>query len=188
MDPELEILDATEKMDHAVQHTGQEFNKLHTGKATPAMVENLQVHVESYGSSMHMRELAAITTPDARLIQIQPWDKGVVRDVEKAIQTANLGLNPAVAGDIIRVPVPELSGERRRELVRVAHQIAEEGRISIRHARREAIEVLRKMKKNRDISEDDLHRFEQDIQELTDDSIKKIGGILDRKEDELTTV
>jgi len=188
MDPELEILEASEKMDKALQHTGHEFNTLHTGKASPAMVENIQVHVESYGSSMHLRELAAITTPDPRLIQIQAWDKSVVRDIEKAIQTANLGLNPAVAGEVIRVPVPELSGERRQELVRVAHNIAEEGRISIRHARRDALAALRKMKKDSDISEDNMHRCEKEVQDATDLHIKKIGEHLEQKEIELTTV
>ena len=188
MSYELTILEAEEMMDKGVEHTLREFSTLHTGKASPSMVENIQIHVTSYGSSMHLREIAAITTPDPRTIQIQPWDKSIIKDVEKGIQLANLGLNPAINGDILRVPVPELSGERRRDLVKMAQQIAEQGRVRIRHARREALDELKRMSKTGEISEDDFHRFEKDIQEETDKHIKDIDGHLQLKETELTTV
>lgn len=188
MSYELVILEAQENMAKAVEHTLHEFSTLHTGKASPAMVEGLQVQVESYGSSMHLREIAAITTPDARTIQVQPWDKSVVSDVEKAIQKANLGLNPVVNGAVIRIPIPELSGERRKELARVAHNMAEEGRISVRHARREALDALKTMQKDGEISEDDYKRYEKEVQAETDKCIADIGDHLVSKEQELTTI
>ena len=182
------ISEVRESMAKALEHTLQEFNSLHTGKASPGLVENLQVQVESYGTSMHLRDISAITTPDPRTIQIQPWDKNVVGDIEKAIQTAKLGLNPAVAGTVIRIPIPELSGERRQELKKVAYQMAEEGRISVRHVRREAMEALKKMQKEGDISEDDLRRHEKEVQSETDKYIEEIAEHLTDKEEELMTV
>ncbi|AWT60609.1 MAG: Ribosome-recycling factor [Candidatus Moanabacter tarae] len=175
-------------MTKAVEHTLVEFNSLHTGKASPSLVENLQVQVTSYGTSMHLRDISAITTPDPRTIQIQPWDKNVVSDIEKAIQLAKLGLNPAVAGTVIRIPIPELSGERRQELKKVAQQIAEEGRVSVRHVRRETMEALKTMQKDGDISEDDLRRNEKDVQSETDKYIEQIAEHLTDKEEELMTV
>ncbi len=188
MDYETALLVAEENMEKAVEFTAHEFNSLHTGKASPGLVENLQVHVKSYGSSMRLREIAAITTPDARTIQVQPWDKSVVQDVEKAIQTAKLGLNPTVAGTVIHIHIPELSRERRQELVKIAHTMAEEGRISVRHARRDALEALKKMQKDKEISEDDFKRYEKEVQKDTDSHVEKIGEHLARKENELTTL
>ena len=175
-------------MTKAVDHVLHEFNSLHTGKASPGMVEHIVVKVESYGSSMPIRDIAAVTTPDSRTIVIQPWDKGVLKDVERAIQEANLGINPVSDGGIVRLPIPELSGERRQELVKVAHQMAEEGRISVRSARREAMDAVKKQQKDGDISEDDAKRHEKDIQEETDLNIDQINSALADKEKELTTV
>ena len=175
-------------MTKAVDHVLHEFNSLHTGKASPGMVEHIVVKVESYGSSMPVRDIAAVTTPDSRTIVIQPWDKGVLKDVERAIQEANLGINPVTDGGIVRLPIPELSGERRQELVKVAHQMAEEGRISVRSARREAMEAVKKQQKEGDISEDDAKRHEKDIQEETDLNTDQINSALADKEKELTTV
>ncbi len=175
-------------MANALEHTLREFNSLHTGKASPGLVENLQVQVESYGTSMHLRDISAITTPDARTIQIQPWDKNVVKDIEKAIQTAKLGFNPAVAGTVIRIPIPELSGERRQQLKKVAHQMAEEGRISVRHVRREAIDALKDLQKSGEISEDELRRHEKEVQSKTDRYVEEIARHLSDKEEELMTV
>ncbi len=188
MSYEMVLLEAQENMDKAVDFTVREFNTLHTGKASPGLVESIQVPVKSYGSSMHLREIAAITTPDARTVQVQPWDKSIVQDVEKAIQTANLGLNPTVAGTVIHIHIPDLSRERRQELVRIAHTMAEEGRISVRHARKDALDVLKKMQKDGDISEDDLKRYEKEVQKDTDNSVEKIGEELTIKEKELTTL
>lgn len=135
------IKSMNDRMKKTVEHTLSEFSSLHTGKASPSMVEGIMV--DAYGSHMRLKEVAAITTPDARTIQIQPWDKSVIKDIEKALQTSKLGINPAIDGAVIRLPIPELSRERRQELAKVAQNMAEEGRVSIRHARREALETLK---------------------------------------------
>lgn len=181
-------LKAEERMGKAVEHTLHEFSSLHTGKASPGMVEGVLVEVTAYGSSMHLRELAAVTTPDPRTIQIQPWDKSTMKDIERAIQKANLGLNPRIDGAVMRVAVPELTGERRRDLAKVASGMAEDGRISVRQARREAIDAAKALQKDGKISEDDLKLFEKDIQAATDEHIKQVNEHLAAKEKDITTV
>jgi len=177
-----------EESTKALDHTLSEFNSLHTGKASPAMVEGVVVDVSSYGSSMPLRDIAAITTPDARLIQIQPWDKTVMKDVEKALQKANLGINPIVDGALIRLNIPELSKERRQELAKVAHKHAEDGRISVRQSRRSAMDSLKVAEKDEALSEDDVKRVEKEIQKTTDDFVEKINTALAHKEEELLKV
>lgn len=182
-----EILDDMEQsMSKAVDHTLQEFSTLHTGKASPSMVEN--VMVDAYGSNMRLRDMAAITTPDSRTIQIQPWDKSVMQPIEKAILTANLGLNPSTDGGIIRIPIPELSGDRRTELVKVAHRMAEDGRISIRHSRKDALDLLKEAKKEGTISEDDFNRADKEVQKSTDKFVADIDEHLKGKEQELQQI
>lgn len=176
------------EMQKALEHTLAEFNSLHTGKASPAMVEGVVVDVSAYGSSMPLRDIAAITTPDARTIAIQPWDKTVMKDVEKALQVANLGINPIVDGAIVRLNIPELSKERRQELAKVAHKHAEDGRISIRQARRNAMDALKTTEKDEHLSEDDVKRIEKDIQKATDDFVEKINQALTHKEEELLRI
>lgn len=189
MDADTILKDASAAMDKAIGHTLHEFSGLHTGKASPAMVENLPVAPASYGgSSMPLHNLAAVSTPDARTIQITPWDKGVTSDIEKAIQQANIGLNPRNDGGIIRVSVPELTGDRRRELVKTAHGLAEQGRVGVRQVRRDAMEQLKKLQKDGHVSEDDIKRYEKDVQSATDKHIEKIDESLAAKEKELTTV
>jgi ribosome recycling factor len=178
--------DAAARMKKAVDHTLHEFATIHTGKASPAMVES--VMVEAYGSMMPLKGCAAITTPDPRLIQIQPWDKGLTRAIEKALQLANIGINPVVDGALIRMPFPELSKERRQEFVKTAHRLAEEGRVSVRHIRRDAMEAAKKQKKDGKLSEDDEKRLEKEVQTTTDKSIKDIDTALAHKEKELMTV
>ncbi len=180
------ISDTHVKMQHAIEHALHEFSSIHTGKASPSMVEGISV--EAYGSQMRLKEVAAITTPDSRTIQIQPWDKSMVVPIEKAIQTANIGINPSVDGGLIRLPLPELNRERRQELVKVAHQMAEEGRISVRHARRDGLEALKKLQKSGEISEDDQKRYDKEIQAETDKAIKEIGDHLAHKEQELLSL
>lgn len=187
-DPENLILETSELMDKAVGHAVHDFSTLHTGKASPGMVEDLQVHVSAYDSSMRIRDIATVSTPDSRSIVITPWDKSVLKDIEKGIMVANLGFNPSIQGNIVRVPVPELSGDRRKELAKVAANMAEQARVSVRHARHHALEPLKKMEKDGIISEDDLHRFEKDIQKYHDGAIQKINEALARKEKDLTTV
>jgi ribosome recycling factor len=170
------------KMKKALDHTLHEFSTIHTGKATPAMVEG--VMVEAYGSMMRLKECAAITTPDSRMIQIQPWDAGLTKAIEKAIQAANLGFNPIVDGKIVRVPLPDMSRERRQEFVKTASRIAEEGRVHIRNVRREVMEAVKKGK----FPEDESKRLEKDIQAATDKAIKDIGDHFTSKEKELLAV
>jgi ribosome recycling factor len=174
--------DAHAKMNKAVEHTLHEFSSIHTGKATPSMVEG--VVVDAYGSQMKLRECAAITTPDSRLIQVQPWDPGLVRAVEKAIQTANLGFNPVVDGKLVRIPLPEMSRERRQDFVKTANRLAEEGRVHVRNLRRDALESLKRAK----LPEDEAKRLEKDVQAATDKAIKDINDQLARKEKDLLTI
>lgn len=177
------ILDeAQAKMTKAVDHTLHEFSAIHTGKATPTMVES--VMVEAYGSMMRLKECAAISTPDARLIQIQPWDVSLTKAIAKGIQEANLGFNPIIDGKLIRIPLPEMSSERRQEFVKTANKLAEEGRVQVRNLRRDAIENVKKAK----LPEDDAKRLEKDIQAATDASIKAINDHLAHKEKDLLTV
>lgn len=178
-----------QSMDKAVQHAFHEFSNIHTGKATPSMVDNLNVYVESYGANMELRELAAITTPDNRTIQVQPWDRNTVGAIDKAIRASGLGLNPVDrGGGVIMVPVPELSMERRKELAKVASNFAEEGRIAVRQARHNAMDSLKTLKKEGHVSEDDIKRHEKEIQDMTDQHIQQINEALEAKEKELTTV
>ncbi|EDY81835.1 ribosome recycling factor [Verrucomicrobiia bacterium DG1235] len=186
MDEETIFLTLEEKVEKAIEHTANEFAGVNTGKANPGMVEGISV--EAYGSQMSLKEMAAITTPDARTIAIQPWDKSVIKAIEKAILTSNIGITPAIMGDVIRLPLPELTGERRQSLVKVVSKQAEDGRVAIRNSRRDAMDAIKKLQKDGDISEDDLKRCEKDIQNTTDESIKKINDLLAAKEKDLTTV
>jgi ribosome recycling factor len=176
------IVDFQARVKKAVDHTLHEFSTIHTGKATPAMVES--VMVEAYGSQMRLKECAAITTPDPRMIVIQPWDITLVKAIEKGIQVANIGFNPIVDGKILRVPLPEMSRERRQEFVKTAHKLAEEGRVSVRNVRHEVLSNLKKSK----LPEDETKRVEKELQVLTDKAIKDIGDNLANKEKELLAV
>ena len=174
--------DAQARMKKAIEHAQHEFSTIHTGKASPAMVES--VMVEAYGSAVPLKGCAAITTPDPRLIQIQPWDVGLIKNIIKGIQEANLGFNPVPDGKVIRIPLPEMSRERRLEFVKTAHKLAEDGRVHVRNVRRDAIESVKKAK----LPEDQAKRLEKDIQIATDTSIKGINDHLAHKEKDLLTV
>jgi ribosome recycling factor len=165
-----------------VDHTLHEFSSIHTGKATPAMIEG--VMVDAYGSMTPLKQCAAISTPDARLLQIQPWDATLTKAILKGIQEANLGFNPIPDGKVIRIPLPEMSRERRQDFVKTAHRLAEEGRVHVRNVRRDAIETSKKAK----LPEDESKRLEKDIQVATDAAIKSIGEHLAHKEKDLLTV
>jgi ribosome recycling factor len=179
----LEAEDKMQKTEQVVQH---EFGGVRTGKASPALVENILVDV--YGSQMRIRELAGITAPEPRMIMIQPWDAATVHPIEKAIQKSNLGLNPAVDKRFIRIVLPELSQERRVEFTKVVKQMAESGRVAVRHVRRDAIEHLKKEAKEGLITEDELKHTEKEVQKLTDQYIAKIDAHLTHKEKEIMTV
>src|SRR5204862_7906021 len=180
------LLEAEDKMIKTEQVVQHEFSGVRTGKASPALVENIIVEV--YGSHMRLRELAGITSPEHRMLVIQPWDATTVHPIEKAIQKANLGLNPAVQGKIIRIVLPELSEERRHEFVKVVHKMAENGRVAVRHVRRDAIEHLKKESKEGTITEDELKHGEKEAQTLTDQYIGKIESHLTHKEKEIMPV
>lgn len=180
------LTEAQARMKKAFEHTIHEFSTIHTGKASPSMVES--VMVEAYGSTMPLKGCAAISTPDPRMIVVQPWDKSLLRAIEKALQIANIGINPIVDGQVVRLPFPELSKERRQEYVKTAHRLAEEGRVSIRNIRRDAMENAKRLKKDGKISEDDEKRLEKDVQVATDKTIKDIETALANKEKELMTV
>ena len=180
------LLEAEDKMIKTEQVVVNEFSGVRTGKASPALVENIMVEV--YGSNMRVRELAGITTPEPRTLAIQPWDANSVHPIEKAIQKANLGLNPAVQGKLIRIFFPELSQERRQEFVKIVRKRAEDGRVAIRHVRRDAMEQLKKHAHDSGVTEDEEKQAEKDLQKLTDDYIAKIDQHLAHKEKEITTV
>jgi ribosome recycling factor len=186
MDEETVFLTMDEKADKAVEHIAHEFAAVNTGKANPGMVEGIVV--EAYGSQMALKEMAAITTPDARTIAVQPWDKSTLKAIEKAILASNIGITPAIMGDVIRLPLPELTGDRRQELVKLVSKQAEDGRVAVRNARRDAMDALKKLQKAGDITEDELKTDEKEIQETTDNAIKKINDLLAAKEKDLTTV
>jgi ribosome recycling factor len=180
------LLEAEEKMAKTEEVVVKEFSGVRTGKASPGLVENVQVEV--YGSMMRIRELAGITTPESRLILIQPWDAATVHPIEKAIQKANLGLNPSVDKKFIRIVLPELSTERRNEFVKIVHKMTEDGRVAIRHVRRDAMEALKKAAKAGGVTEDEVEAAEKEIQKLTDQYIAKLDQHLAHKEKEIMTV
>ncbi|MGJ8649873.1 MAG: ribosome recycling factor [Opitutaceae bacterium] len=185
MEPKEILKSMNTDMKKSVDHTLHEFSSLHTGKASPAMLDGIRV--QAYGSTVTMKEVAAVTTPDAKTIMVQPWDKSVIRDIEKAIQEANIGLNPLVDGGILRVPVPELTGQRRQELAKTAGSMAEEGRVRIRQNRRDALDLL-KAAKDDGLPEDDFKRHEKDVQKAHDDFIAEVNQHLTHKEAELKKV
>jgi ribosome recycling factor len=175
-------------MKKAVEYMVHEFAAVRTGKASPALVENLDVHVVSYGSNMKLKALAVITTPEARMIMIQPFDPSTLKDIEKAINESKLGLNPIIDGRSIRLPIPELTEERRKELVKTIKAMAEEGRIRIRACRKDGMDAAKKMKANGELTEDQMHDMETNVQTLTDKYVKEIDVHVDAKETEIMTV
>lgn len=177
---------AEDKMKKATEHLAHEFAGLRTGKASPALVEG--VMVEAYGSQMRLRDVSNVSIPEARQIVIQPWDITVMQAIEKGIQRANLGLNPAVDGKVLRLIIPEMSEERRVDVTKLARKVAEEGRVAIRHTRREAIDLLKKAGKESGLPEDEVSKGEKEIQKLTDLYIKKVDELLAAKEKEIMTI
>lgn len=180
------LLEAEEKMLKTEEVVQNEFAGVRTGKASPALVENIMVEV--YGSHMRIRELAGITTPEARVLLLQPWDMSTVSPIEKAIQKMNIGLNPSVQGKFIRIVLPELSTEQREKFVKAVRKMTEDGRVAIRHVRRDAIEALKKNEKDGGVTEDELESAEKEVQKLTDQYIAKLDAHLAHKEKEIMTV
>ena len=174
---------AREAMHKAVEATKRELSTIRSGKATTALLD--LVRVEAYGSQVPLNQVGLVSAPEPRLLTVQPFDKGLASAIEKAIRDADLGLTPATQGNLIRVPLPPLSEERRRELVKVIHKLAEEGRIAVRHARTETIAKLKKLEHT---SEDEERRAEKEIQKLHDEHIKQIDQLIQVKEAEIMEV
>jgi ribosome recycling factor len=186
MNLEEALFTAEEGMEKSLGYMSHEFATIRTGKASPALVENLDV--EAYGTAMKLKQLALITAPEPRLLLIQPFDAATVRDIERAINESRIGIAPAVDGKLIRMPIPELSEERRKELTRTVKQIAEESRVRIRGWRREAMETAKKLQKEGKLTEDDLHSAEEEIQKLTNRFIEQIDKQVETKETELMKI
>ena len=180
------LLEAEMSMDKSVDYLVHEFAAVRTGKASPSLVENIDVH--AYGSSMKLKQLALITTPEARLLVVQPFDAGTVQDIERALKESRIGITPAVDGKIIRLPIPELSEERRKELARSLGKMAEDARVHVRANRRSALDEAKKLKASGGLSEDGMHDLETEIQKLTDRFVKSIDDHLKHKEAEIMKV
>jgi len=173
-------------MDRAIDAIRREFGGVRTGKASPALLD--MVRAEAYGSKMPVTQLATISAPEPRLLLVQPWDKNLMGVIEKAIRAAELGLNPASDGNVIRIPIPALNEERRREMVKMVHRIAEEGRIAVRHARQEANKQIKAREHDHEIGEDESRRQIDEVQKLTDEYIEKIDHLVKMKEEEVMEV
>ncbi|MFN8654418.1 MAG: ribosome recycling factor [Gemmatimonadales bacterium] len=180
--PEL-LKHARELMSKAVENTRKEFSSIRTGKATTSLLD--VVRVDAYGSVMPLNQVAMVAAPEPRMLTVQPFDKGLSQLIEKAIRDANLGLNPASQGNLIRVPIPALTEERRKDLVKVMHKLGEEGKVAVRHARGDAHAKIKKVEK---VPEDDKSRGEKDLQKITDDHIKQIDQMIAAKEAEIMEV
>jgi ribosome recycling factor len=180
------LLEAEMAMEKSVDFMVHEFAAVRTGKASPALVENVDVH--SYGSTMKLKQLALITTPEPRLLVVQPFDAGTVRDIEKALNESRIGITPSVDGKIIRLPIPELSEERRKDLVRSLGRMAEEARVRVRGNRRAALDEAKKLKASGTLTEDGMRDTEDEVQKLTDRFVKSIDEHLGRKEAEIMKV
>ncbi len=179
-----QVLKETEDlMKKALQSCHREFAEIRSGRAHPSMVEGLIV--DYYGTPTPLKQIASVTVPDARLIIIQPWDPSSVEAIQKAILNSNLGFNPLVEGKVLKVPVPPLSEERREELIKVVKHMAEEGKISVRTVRRDAIEKVRQLEKDKKIGEDDKYRLQEEIQKFTDKYIEEIDKLFEEKRKEL---
>lgn len=180
------LAEARTQMDKAIDAVRREFSSVRTGKASTSLLD--LVRVDAYGSKMPLNQVATVSSPEARMLVVQPWDKTLLNAVEKAIRSAELGLNPANDGAIIRVPIPALNEERRRELVKMLHRQAEDGRIAVRHARQEANRQIKVRQQAAELSEDEAHREMDEVQKLTDEYIAKVDHLLKGKEEEVLEV
>lgn len=183
-DPDLK--DIERRMDGAIEALRREFAGLRTGRASASLLEPLSV--QAYGTSMPINQVGTINVPESRMLTVQVWDRSLVTAVEKAIREADLGLNPQTEGQLIRVPIPQLSEERRQELSRVASKFAEQARVAVRNVRRDGMETLKRMEKDGEISQDDHKKWADEVQKLTDAHIKRIDEMLEHKEQEIMQV
>ncbi len=188
MDPDVAILEVEEAMTKAVDYLLQEFSGVRTGKASPSLIDNLDVLVHAYGSSAKLKTLAVISVPEPRMLVVQPFDPSTTKDIERAIRESKLGLNPAAADRSIRVPIPELSEERRRDMVKLIKQLAEEAKVRLRAIRKEGMDSAKKMKTENILTEDGQKVFEKDVQDLTNKYTKSVDDHAVAKEADLMKV
>ena len=188
MDPDEAILEVEEAMIKCVEHLNHEFVGVRTGKASPALIENLDVHVQAYGGVSKLKSLAVISSPEPRMLMVQPFDPATTRDIDRAIRESKLSLNPSAADRSIRVPIPELSEERRREMVKLIKHLAEETKVRLRSARKDGMDSAKKLKTANLLTEDGLKDFEDEVQELTKKYTKKTDDLAVAKEAELMKV
>ena len=182
----VDMADLKRRMDGAVQSLRGELGGLRTGRASASLLD--PIHVDAYGASMPLNQVGTVSVPEARTINVQVWDRGLVGAVDKAIRESSLGLNPVVEGQLLRIPIPELNAERRQELVKVAHKCAEDARVAVRHVRRHGIDEAKKAEKDKAISEDESRNIADEVQKLTDAAVGEIDQILAVKEKEITQV
>lgn len=180
------LQEASQQMDRNLEAISREFAGVRTGKASPGLLDTVQV--DAYGSKMPLKQTATVTAPEPQMLVVQPWDTSLVGTVAKAIQAADLGLNPSVDGNVIRVSIPSLTEERRRDMVKVLHRMTEEGRVAVRHARHKAKTEIERQKRDGEISEDQMRRDLDKLQELTDGHITKLDSMLERREKEVMEV
>ena len=188
MDPDTAILEVEEAMQKCVDYLTHEFAGVRTGKASPALIENLDVHVQAYGAVSKLKSLAVISTPEPRMLMVQPFDPSTTRDIERAIRECKLGLNHAAADRSLRVPIPELSEERRRDMVKLIKQLAEEAKVRLRAARKDGMDAAKKMKANNLITEDGQKDFEEEVQTFTNKYTKRVDELAVAKEADLMKV
>ncbi|MDC0348993.1 ribosome recycling factor [Alphaproteobacteria bacterium] len=174
------------KMNTTIESLKKDFSGLRAGRASTSLLDN--VMVEMYGSMMPLSQVGTVSAPESRMLSIQVWDKSAVKSVEKAIMEAGLGLNPVSDGQLIRLPLPDLSEERRKELVKIAGKYAEASKVSVRNIRREGMDSLKSLEKSSDISEDDQRRGSEDVQKITDDHIKKVDELFSQKEQDIMSL
>jgi ribosome recycling factor len=184
--PDFNAQDIKRRMQGAIDSLKHDFGGLRTGRASSSLLD--PVMVDAYGAKMPLAQCASVTVPEPRMLQINVWDKGLVVSVEKAIQVSNLGLNPQTEGQVIRLRMPDLTQDRRKELVKVAHSYSEKGRIAVRNVRRDAMDQLKALEKNKQLSEDEQKEKSTEVQKWTDDTIKEIDGALKTKEAEILQV
>ncbi|HFA59229.1 MAG TPA: ribosome recycling factor [Rhodospirillales bacterium] len=182
----IDLKDLKKRMDGAVEVLRREFAGLRAGRASARLLD--PITVEAYGTEMPLSQVGTVGVPDPRMLTVQVWDKGLVKAVEKAIRSADLGLNPQTDGNLIRIPLPELSEERRAELVKVAHRYAEQARIAVRNVRRDGMDQLKRLEREGEISQDEHRHLADEIQKLTDQHIAAINSLLEQKEKDIMTV
>lgn len=180
------LQNARQRMDGAIEALRREFAGVRTGKASPALLDSIRV--EAYGSMVPLNQVGTVAAPEPRMLTVQPWDKAVIKDVERALRESDLGLNPSNDGNLIRIPIPPLTEERRREYAKLLHRFAEEARVAVRHVRKEANDEVKHRQKDESLSEDDVRREQAEVQKLTDSYIQKIDELLKHKEAEVMEV